>query len=110
MKFRLILLRDLTILFLFSFDQEIAPESFTQSPIIFGDFLKMGAEKADRLYEEFADHKKLANVLQDVSVSLMLLQGFSFSYTCIIEAPFTGPFIQIQSTDSFDFTCNLTIM
>lgn len=27
----------------------------------------MGADKADRLYEELADHKKLATVLQDVS-------------------------------------------
>jgi dynein heavy chain len=51
--------------------QDIAPDSFVTSPILFGDFIKMGTERADRLYEEFADHKKLANVLQDVSNNLL---------------------------------------
>ena len=37
-------------------------------PIIFGDYIKMGAEKHDRLYEELNDLKKLKNVLQDVSL------------------------------------------
>lgn len=47
--------------------QDIAPDSFITKPILFGDFIKMGQERADRLYEEFSDHKKLGNVLQDVS-------------------------------------------
>lgn len=47
------------------------PESFTQNPIIFGDFIKIGAEKADRIYEELSDMKKLTNVLQDVSLFLL---------------------------------------
>ncbi|XP_060586003.1 dynein axonemal heavy chain 6-like [Ruditapes philippinarum] len=46
-------------------ERDIAPDSFVTNPILFGDFIKMGTERADRLYEEFADHKKLANVLQD---------------------------------------------
>ena len=43
-------------------------ESFIQHPIIFGDFLKMGAAPADKMYEELTDLNKLQNVLQDVSV------------------------------------------
>jgi hypothetical protein len=39
---------------------------FAEKPIIFGDFLKMGAEKADRLYEEITDYEKLKSVFQDV--------------------------------------------
>jgi len=56
--------------------QEITPDSFTTHPIIFGDFLKMGANKEDRLYEELADHKKLAQVLQDVSISTSTVTMF----------------------------------
>ncbi|XP_056004113.1 dynein axonemal heavy chain 6-like isoform X1 [Ostrea edulis] len=47
------------------FGENVEPESFTQNPIIFGDFIKIGAEKADRIYEELSDMKKLTNVLQD---------------------------------------------
>lgn len=43
-------------------------DSFTTHPIIFGDFIKLGAERADRIYEELSDMKKLTNVLQDVSL------------------------------------------
>lgn len=43
-------------------------DSFTTHPIIFGDFIKVGAERADRIYEELSDMKKLTNVLQDVSL------------------------------------------
>ena len=50
-----------------SVTQEITPESFVTDPIIFGDYIKMGAEKHDRLYEELSDLKKLKSVLQDVS-------------------------------------------
>jgi hypothetical protein len=38
------------------FSQQIEPKSFYEKPIIFGDFMKMGADKADRLYEEITEH------------------------------------------------------
>ena len=41
-------------------------EKFEASPIIFGDFIKMGADPSDRLYEELADVKKIRNVLNEV--------------------------------------------
>ena len=44
----------------------MSAEKFEESPIIYGDFIKMGAAPADRLYEEMADHKKLCNVLNEV--------------------------------------------
>ena len=47
--------------------QNVEPDSFTQNPIIFGDFIKIGAERADRVYEELSDMKKLTSVLTDVS-------------------------------------------
>lgn len=52
----------------FFFFQEIDPESFVTNPIIFGDFIKPGAEKADRIYEELSDLKKLKSVLSDVCI------------------------------------------
>ena len=39
---------------------------FSEKPIIFGDFMKMGAEKADKLYEEITDYEKLKSIFQDV--------------------------------------------
>ena len=50
--------------------QDVDPEIFEKHPIIFGDFIKMGAPKQDRLYEEFTDMKKLNNVLTEVHTSL----------------------------------------
>ncbi|XP_038058161.1 dynein heavy chain 6, axonemal-like isoform X2 [Patiria miniata] len=47
------------------FSQNIEPETFVKKPIIFGDFMKMGAEENDRLYEDIMDLNKLKNVLQD---------------------------------------------
>ncbi|XP_071788570.1 dynein axonemal heavy chain 6-like isoform X3 [Asterias amurensis] len=47
------------------FSQNIEPEAFVKTPIIFGDFMKMGADESDRLYEDIADANKLRNVLQD---------------------------------------------
>ena len=41
-------------------------EKFESSPIIFGDFIKVGADVSDRLYEELADMKKIRNVLNEV--------------------------------------------
>lgn len=43
--------------------------SFVKHPIIFGDFMKMGAAPQDKMYEELADLDKVSAVLQDVSMS-----------------------------------------
>jgi len=59
--------------------QDIAAESFVTKPILFGDYLKMGQEKQDRLYEELADYKKLENVLQDVSCPFLVFSSLSCS-------------------------------
>ncbi|XP_030643583.1 dynein heavy chain 6, axonemal [Chanos chanos] len=47
----------------FSFNLE--PSYFVKQPIIFGDFIKVGAEKADRIYEDLTDIEKIRSVLQD---------------------------------------------
>ena len=51
------------------FSQNVDPDTFVTKPIIFGDFMKMGAEEADRLYEDIVDLNKLRNVLGDVSLT-----------------------------------------
>uniref|UniRef100_A0A8D2JQJ9 Dynein axonemal heavy chain 6 n=1 Tax=Sciurus vulgaris TaxID=55149 RepID=A0A8D2JQJ9_SCIVU len=38
---------------------------FSRTPIIFGDFIKFGADKSDRIYDDMPDMEKIANVLQD---------------------------------------------
>ncbi|XP_050800280.1 dynein axonemal heavy chain 6 isoform X6 [Gopherus flavomarginatus] len=43
----------------------VDPDYFVRKPIIFGDFLKIGAEKADRIYEDLTDTEKIISVLQD---------------------------------------------
>ena len=48
-------------------------ETFESSPIIFGDFIKMGADPSDRLYEELADMKKIRNVLNEVHFVIMYM-------------------------------------
>ena len=53
------------MLFCFQF-QTITSDILENKPIIFGDFLKMGAEPADRMYEDLTDINKLKNVLNDV--------------------------------------------
>ncbi|XP_063473624.1 dynein axonemal heavy chain 6 isoform X8 [Symphalangus syndactylus] len=40
-------------------------EYFLNKPIIFGDFIKFGADKANRIYDDMPDIEKIANVLQD---------------------------------------------
>uniref|UniRef100_A0A673UGS7 Dynein axonemal heavy chain 6 n=1 Tax=Suricata suricatta TaxID=37032 RepID=A0A673UGS7_SURSU len=40
-------------------------EYFLARPIIFGDFIKFGADKTDRIYDDMPDLEKIANVLQD---------------------------------------------
>lgn len=46
--------------------QDLAPEQLEEHPIIFGDYIKVGASKDDRLYEEYPDMKKLRNALSEV--------------------------------------------
>ncbi|CAH1788942.1 unnamed protein product [Owenia fusiformis] len=47
------------------FSENIEADSFVKTPILFGDFLKIGAEGDDKVYEEFANIEKLQGVLQD---------------------------------------------
>ena len=47
------------------------PDSFVKQPIIFGDFMKMGAAPSDKMYEELTDLTKVQTVLQDVSISAL---------------------------------------
>uniref|UniRef100_A0A1I8GGQ9 DHC_N2 domain-containing protein n=1 Tax=Macrostomum lignano TaxID=282301 RepID=A0A1I8GGQ9_9PLAT len=47
------------------FGEQVDAESFITKPILFGDFMKMGAEKADRLYEELTDVNKVKQILGD---------------------------------------------
>ncbi|XP_054978204.1 dynein axonemal heavy chain 6 [Sorex araneus] len=47
------------------FGISIEQEYFLNKPIIFGDFIKFGADKSDRIYEDMPDLDKIANVLQD---------------------------------------------
>uniref|UniRef100_A0A8C8Z9L8 Dynein axonemal heavy chain 6 n=1 Tax=Prolemur simus TaxID=1328070 RepID=A0A8C8Z9L8_PROSS len=43
----------------------IGLEYFLNKPIIFGDFIKFGEDKSDRIYDDMPDMDKIANVLQD---------------------------------------------
>nr|KAF6307771.1 dynein axonemal heavy chain 6 [Myotis myotis] len=43
----------------------IGLEYFLTKPILFGDFIKFGADKSDRIYNDLPDMEKIANVLQD---------------------------------------------
>ena len=49
--------------------QNVEPEKFETNPILFGDFMKMGADASDRIYEEMADITKVKNLLTDVRLS-----------------------------------------
>ena len=49
------------------------PEMFIENPILFGDFLKMGADKADKMYEELNDFVKLKTILNDVSTTSLVI-------------------------------------
>ena len=53
--------------------QTIEAESFVTNPIIFGDFIKIGAAEIDKVYEELP-LKKLKQVLEDVSYILRMEQ------------------------------------
>jgi dynein heavy chain len=69
------------------FGQEVQPETFETHPIIFGDFMKMGAPKQDRLYEELTDYKKLQNVLGEVVYKTLASKGLTRQNKslCIME-------------------------
>nr|KAF6328674.1 dynein axonemal heavy chain 6 [Pipistrellus kuhlii] len=43
----------------------IGLEYFFNKPILFGDFMKFGVDKSDRVYNDMPDMEKIANVLQD---------------------------------------------
>ncbi|XP_055452394.1 dynein axonemal heavy chain 6 [Psammomys obesus] len=43
----------------------IGVDYFLNRPIIFGDFIKFGADKSDRIYDDMPDMDKIRNVLQD---------------------------------------------
>nr|XP_055061459.1 dynein axonemal heavy chain 6 isoform X1 [Misgurnus anguillicaudatus] len=47
------------------FNINIEPMYFVNQPIIFGDFIKVGADKADRVYEDLTDMEKIRQVMQD---------------------------------------------
>ncbi|KAL6467190.1 hypothetical protein MHYP_G00249940 [Metynnis hypsauchen] len=47
------------------FSISLEPSYFAKQPIIFGDFIKVGVDKADRVYEDLMDMEKIRNVLQD---------------------------------------------
>ncbi|XP_018593809.2 dynein heavy chain 6, axonemal [Scleropages formosus] len=47
------------------FGFNLEPSYFVDKPIIFGDFIKIGANKADRIYEDLTDMDKIRSVLQD---------------------------------------------
>ncbi|XP_059155726.1 dynein axonemal heavy chain 6-like isoform X2 [Physella acuta] len=47
------------------FGETVEPESFVVKPILFGDFMKMGAPESDRMYEELTDITRVAAVLND---------------------------------------------
>ena len=46
--------------------QDYGAETFEKKPIIFGDFMKMGADTKDRVYEDIQSMEKLIKVLNDV--------------------------------------------
>ena len=55
------------------FGTQLEARIFVEKPIIFGDFMKMGAEKVDRLYEEITDYEKLKSIFQDVCIFHLIL-------------------------------------
>ena len=48
------------------FRQEVDGDSFVEKPIMFGDFMKIGAEKADKIYDDLTDiAPKVKTVMED---------------------------------------------
>ncbi|KAM7536598.1 hypothetical protein Aperf_G00000086397 [Anoplocephala perfoliata] len=46
------------------FGESIEPEIFTKKPLFFGDFMNIGANKEDRIYEEITDLDKLKSTME----------------------------------------------
>ncbi|GFS25719.1 dynein heavy chain 6, axonemal [Elysia marginata] len=61
-----------------SFNEAIEPSSFTANPILFGNFLKVGAAPEEKVYEDILDLKKLKNVLGDC-FQIELCRGYDYS-------------------------------
>ena len=48
------------------FRQDVDGDSFDEKPIMFGDFMKIGAEKADKIYDDLTDiMPKVKTVMED---------------------------------------------
>ncbi|XP_015770017.1 PREDICTED: dynein heavy chain 6, axonemal-like [Acropora digitifera] len=47
------------------FSQNVEAEKFETTPILFGDFMKMGADPGDRIYEDLVDITKVKTLLAD---------------------------------------------
>ncbi|XP_059176449.1 dynein axonemal heavy chain 6-like [Physella acuta] len=47
------------------FNETVEPQSFVTDPILFGNFMKMGAPPEERFYEELTDINKVKNILGD---------------------------------------------
>lgn len=60
--------------------KDVSPEKFEEAPIIFGDFLKIGAAESDRMYEELTDMKKLFAVLSEVCKPILLIKNLLFDF------------------------------
>jgi dynein heavy chain len=70
----------------FHFLQSVEPEAFVTTPIIFGDFIKMGANKEDKLYEELADINKVKNVLCDYLDDLNMMSAKEMRLVFFMDA------------------------
>ena len=47
--------------------QNLQPESLASHPILFGDFMKVGAAKEDKMYEDLSNRDRVKQVLGEVS-------------------------------------------
>lgn len=47
-------------------------ESFVTKPILFGNFMKIGAPESDKMYEEMTDMVKVNTVLTDVGLFFLM--------------------------------------
>ena len=48
--------------------QNLDPNTMTTHPILFGDFMKVGADKEDKMYEDLTNIDKVKQVLGDVCI------------------------------------------
>ena len=56
------------MLLFFATFQTLDPDSLQTNPILFGDFIKVGAAKEDKMYEELSNLDKVKAVLGEVRV------------------------------------------